>query len=74
MKILVALDGSKDAAEGVRMTLHMAKGQGGDVTLLAVVPLYPDIDLEISARAQRTIPGGGDDSQDHADQFGIHSR
>ncbi len=55
MKILVAIDGSKDAAEGVIMALHMAKDQGGDVTLLAVVPLYPDIDLEISARARNSL-------------------
>ena len=55
MKILVAIDGSKDAAEGVQMALNMAKAQGADVILLAVIPVYPDIDLEITARARDSL-------------------
>lgn len=55
MKILVAIDGSKDAAEGVRMGLDMARVQGAEVTLLAVIPIYPDIDLEITARARDSL-------------------
>jgi nucleotide-binding universal stress UspA family protein len=55
MKILVAIDGSKDAAEGVQMALNIAKTQGAEVTLLAVIPVYPDIDLEISARARESL-------------------
>jgi nucleotide-binding universal stress UspA family protein len=55
MKILVAIDGSKDAAEGVRMALSLAQAQGAEVTLLAVIPVYPDIDLEITARARHSL-------------------
>lgn len=55
MKILVAIDGSKDAAEGVQMALNLAQAQGAEVTLLAVIPVYPDIDLEITARARQSL-------------------
>jgi nucleotide-binding universal stress UspA family protein len=55
MKILVAIDGSKDAEEGARLALNIAKAQGADVTLLAVIPVYPDIDLEITARARDSL-------------------
>ncbi len=55
MKILVAIDGSKDATEGVQTALNIAKAQGAEVTLLAVVPVYPDIDLEITARARDSL-------------------
>lgn len=55
MKILLAIDGSKDAAKGVEWALEMAKGKGVEVTLLAVVPVYPEIDLEISARARNSL-------------------
>ena len=55
MKILVAIDGSKDAAEGVKMGLDIAKAQMAKVTLLAVIPIYPDIDLEITARARDSL-------------------
>jgi len=55
MKILVAIDGSKDAAEGVQTALNIAKTQGADIMLLAVIPSYPDIDLEITARARDSL-------------------
>jgi len=55
MKILAAIDGSKDAMEGARLALEMAKTQVAVVTLLAVIPVYPDIDLEISARARDSL-------------------
>jgi len=55
MKILVAIDGSNDAMEGARLALGMAKAQAAVVTLLAVIPVYPDIDLEISARARDSL-------------------
>jgi nucleotide-binding universal stress UspA family protein len=55
MKILVAIDGSKDSQEGVQLALSIAKFQMASVTLLAIVPLYPDIDLEISARARGSL-------------------
>jgi len=55
MKILAAIDGSNDAMEGARLALGMAKAQAAVVTLLAVIPVYPDIDLEISARARESL-------------------
>ncbi|MEW6186319.1 MAG: universal stress protein [Thermodesulfobacteriota bacterium] len=55
MKILVAMDGSRDAAKGAGMALEMAKKQGAEVTLVAVIPVYPEIDLEISARARNSL-------------------
>ena len=55
MKILAAIDGSKDAAEGIKIALKMAKSQTAEVILLAVIPVYPDIDLEISARARDSL-------------------
>ena len=55
MKILVAIDGSPDAMEGAKSALDMAKSVSAEVLLLAVVPVYPDIDLEISARARNSL-------------------
>jgi len=55
MKILVAVDGSKDAGKGCQMALAIAKTQGAEVLLLAVIPEYPDIDLEITARARHSL-------------------
>ena len=55
MKILAAIDGSNDAMEGARLALGMAKAQAAVVTLLAVIPVYLDIDLEISARARDSL-------------------
>jgi nucleotide-binding universal stress UspA family protein len=55
MKILAAIDGSKDAAEGAGMALEIAKTQKAEVILLAIIPVYPDIDLEISARARDSL-------------------
>jgi nucleotide-binding universal stress UspA family protein len=55
MKILVAIDGSRDSDQGVRIALDIARFQEAEVTLLAVVPLYPDIDLEITARARDSL-------------------
>lgn len=55
MKILVAIDGSNDSQEGVHLALSIAKYDLASVMLLAIVPLYPDIDLEISARARGSL-------------------
>jgi nucleotide-binding universal stress UspA family protein len=55
MKILVAIDGSKDAQEGVQLAFNIAKAQEAEIILLAIIPLYPDIDLEISARARGSL-------------------
>lgn len=55
MKILVAIDGSKDAVKGAALALEMAKSQRAEIILMAVIPLYPEIDLEISARARNSL-------------------
>ncbi len=55
MKILVAIDGSKDSGKGAELALGMAKTQGAEVWLLAVIPAYPGIDLEITARARDSL-------------------
>ncbi len=49
MKILVPLDGSKHAAEGIRIAAQHASTTRGETTLLTVVPSVADIDLELSA-------------------------
>ncbi len=55
MKILVAIDGSKDAGKGSELALDMAKAQGAEVWLVAIIPAYPGIDLEITARARDSL-------------------
>ena len=55
MKILVPVDGSKSSLEGARIGADLAQAKGAQVTLLAVIPVYPDIDLEISARARESL-------------------
>ncbi len=55
MKILVAIDGSKDAGKGSELALEMAKAQGAEVWLVAIIPVYPGIDLEITARARDSL-------------------
>jgi nucleotide-binding universal stress UspA family protein len=55
MKILVAIDGSKDAGKGAELALGIAKSQGAEVWLLAIIPVYPGIDLEITARARDSL-------------------
>lgn len=57
MKILVPVDGSKSSLEGARMAADLAKAKEAEVTLLAVVPAYSDIDLEITARARDSLEG-----------------
>jgi nucleotide-binding universal stress UspA family protein len=55
MKILVPVDGSKSSGEGARLARDLAQAKGAQVTLLAVVPVFPDTDLEISARARESL-------------------
>lgn len=55
MKILVAIDGSKDAGKGAELALNIAKAQGAEVLLLAIIPVYPGVDLEITARARDSL-------------------
>jgi len=57
MKILVPVDGSRDAMEGARMALDLARAKGGQVALISVVPYNPSIELEISARARDSLEG-----------------
>ncbi len=49
MKILVPLDGSKHAAEGVRIAAQQAAAAHAQTTLLTIVPSVADIDLELTA-------------------------
>ncbi len=49
MKILVPLDGSQHAAEGMRIAAHHARSGAAETTLLTVIPSVADIDLELSA-------------------------
>ncbi len=55
MKILVPVDGSKSSLEGARLVGDLALAKAAQITLLAVVSVYPDIDLEISARARESL-------------------
>jgi nucleotide-binding universal stress UspA family protein len=52
MKILVAIDGSNDAMKGCELAVQMAKAQKAEIWLVAIIPAYPGIDLEITARAR----------------------
>ena len=65
MKILVPVDGSKSSLEGAKIGADLAKAKGAQVTLLAVIPVYPDFDLEISARARESL---GNKLSDQAEQ------
>jgi nucleotide-binding universal stress UspA family protein len=49
MKVLVPVDGSKFASEGIRVASHYAKTRGARTYLITVVPSVADIDLELSA-------------------------
>ncbi len=49
MKILVPLDGSRHAAEGIRIAAHHAAAARAETTLLTVIPSVADIDLELTA-------------------------
>jgi nucleotide-binding universal stress UspA family protein len=49
MKILVPLDGSTHAAEGIRIAARHAATDRAETTLLTVIPSVADIDLELSA-------------------------
>jgi nucleotide-binding universal stress UspA family protein len=55
MKILVPVDGSKSSLEGARLARDLAQAKGAQATLMAVVPVFPEMDLEISARARESL-------------------
>lgn len=49
MKILVPVDGSRHASEGLKVASHYAKAGGAQTYLMTVIPSVSDIDLELSA-------------------------
>lgn len=49
MKILVPVDGSKQAMEGVKVASDYAKTKGAEVNIMTVISYISDIDLELSA-------------------------
>jgi nucleotide-binding universal stress UspA family protein len=49
MKVLVPVDGSKHAMEGLRVAASYARSNGAVTYLLTVIPSVADIDLELSA-------------------------
>lgn len=57
MKILIAVDGSKHAAEGLRVAAHHAATCGTKATIhiMNVIPSVADIDLELSASERDRI-------------------
>lgn len=55
MKILVPVDGSKYAVEGVKVALDYAKTKGAEITLMTVTPYIAGMDLEISAKELQSI-------------------
>lgn len=48
MKVLVPVDGSKHAMEGLRIAAHYARMDNAVVHILTVIPSVVDIDLELS--------------------------
>ena len=49
MKVLVPVDGSKHAAEGLRIAASYVKTHGAKTYIMTVIPSVADIDLELSA-------------------------
>jgi nucleotide-binding universal stress UspA family protein len=49
MKVLVPVDGSKHAAEGLRIAASYARTNGATTTIMTVIPSVSDIDLALSA-------------------------
>jgi nucleotide-binding universal stress UspA family protein len=49
MKVLVPVDGSKHAMEGIKVASHYAKSKNAQVFFMTVIPSVADIDLELSA-------------------------
>ena len=55
MKVLVPVDGSQYAMEGLSVAIEYAKARGADICLLTVVPSMEDVDLEISAAERQRV-------------------
>ncbi|HEY6009946.1 MAG TPA: universal stress protein [Nitrospirota bacterium] len=49
MKVLVPVDGSKHATEGIKVASHYAKSRNAQVFFMTVIPSVADIDLELTA-------------------------
>jgi nucleotide-binding universal stress UspA family protein len=49
MKVLVPVDGSKHAMEGLRIAANYAKTSNASTYVMTVIPSVADIDLELSA-------------------------
>ena len=49
IKVLVPVDGSRHAMEGLRIAANYARMNGAETYLLTVIPSVADIDLELSA-------------------------
>lgn len=60
-KILVAIDGSAASVHAARVALELATGQGGDVTLVHVVPpafVPPEVPFGIAPWTEEALRGG----------------
>ena len=55
MKILVPIDGSKNAEEALYTAIELLKAKEGELYLLTVVPSIAGFDLELSADSQDQI-------------------
>ncbi len=49
MKVLVPVDGSKHASEGIKVASHYARTKNAQLYLITIIPSVADIDLELSA-------------------------
>jgi len=58
MKILVPVDGSKYSLEAVKVALKYAKATKTDISLMAVTPYVPGLDLELSAKELQRLEAG----------------
>jgi len=55
MKVLVPVDGSKHASEGIKVASHYAKTKDAQLYLITVIPSVADIDLELSASERNRL-------------------
>jgi nucleotide-binding universal stress UspA family protein len=55
MKILVPLDGSANADAALAVALDLVRKQGGELSLISVVPAIEEFELEFSASSRESI-------------------
>ena len=55
MKVLVPIDGSRHAMEGLRVAVDYARAKGAEICLITVTPSIEDVDLEISAGERERV-------------------